>query len=112
LVSLALDRECDAPSSPNSLKYSSLSQNQVLLIMPHGQLATAVESQIECTVVVLLAAVVSMKYLRVCDVRGSQGPDPVEVDSNFRCKALTQVCSSHSSARISQLVIRVPRGKI
>jgi hypothetical protein len=53
LVSLALDRECAAPSSPNSLKYSSLSQNQVLLIMPHGQLATAVESQIECTEVVL-----------------------------------------------------------
>lgn len=38
--------------------------------MPHGQLATAVESQVECTVAVLLAAVVSMKYLRVCDMGG------------------------------------------
>lgn len=80
-----MDRECDAPPSPNSLKYSLLSQNQVLLIMPHGQLATAVESQVECTVVGLLAAVVSIKYLRVCDMGG------VKVQSQLRLTAISAV---------------------
>lgn len=33
---------------PNSLVYSPLPQNQALLIMPHGRLATAVGPQVEC----------------------------------------------------------------
>jgi hypothetical protein len=33
---------------PNSLEYSPFSQNQALLIMPHGRLATAVGPQVEC----------------------------------------------------------------
>jgi hypothetical protein len=95
---------------PNSLECSPLSQNQVLLIMPHGQLATSVGPQVECTVVVLLAAVVSMKYQRVCDVEGVKVNIQRGLTAICHGRGLTQDCSSLSTPRACQSCSSCPKG--
>jgi hypothetical protein len=95
---------------PNSLKCSPLSQNQVFLIMPHGRLATAVGPQVECTVIVLLARVVSMKYQRVCDVGGVKVNTQRGLTVLCRGRGLTQDCSSLSTPRTCHSCCSCPKG--